>query len=194
LAQLLRNYLLTLLDGYKPFDPKEERDVALIAELVRQYDNIVSRTCIAGHITGSALVMNSKTGNILLHYHKSLSRWLQFGGHMEEGETDPAQTALREAQEESGLLALRFWSGNQTHQPIDIDVHIIPLSSTMPEHPHLDFRYLLLTEESDIPQAGEDESNEFVWITPQEVAQYITDIALLRLIAKAELWWTGQSK
>jgi 8-oxo-dGTP pyrophosphatase MutT (NUDIX family) len=191
---LLINQLLTILNEHKHSDPKEATDIALIRDLINQHDDIMSRTCTAGHITGSALVMNRQTGNILLHYHKSLGRWLQFGGHMENGETDPAQTALREAQEESGIADLRFWSGDQTYQPLDIDVHIIPLSPTMPKHPHLDFRYLLLTEWSEIPQAGEDESNKFVWVIPQDATQYITDTALLRLIAKVELWWMSRSK
>lgn len=189
---MVKNYLLTLLKEHKPFDQKEETDVALITELVNQHDNIMNRACVAGHITGSALVMNAQTGAILLHYHKSLVRWLQFGGHTEEGEFDPAQTALREAQEESGLIDLRFSSDNQT--PIDIDVHLIPLSPTMPEHPHLDFRYLLLTNSSNLPQAAEDESNQFMWIVPKDAAQLITDTALLRLIAKAAIWWEEQNK
>ena len=43
-------------------------------------------------------------------FHRKLQRWLQLGGHGTVDETDPSQTALREAIEESGLKDLQFHS------------------------------------------------------------------------------------
>ena len=51
--------------------------------------------------TASVLIV--RDGAVLLHMHKKLGRWLQPGGHIELQE-DPNEAALREAQEETGLL------------------------------------------------------------------------------------------
>ena len=63
--------------------------------------------CEVGHITASAIIVETESQRTLLHFHRRLDRWLQVGGHAEY-ETDPAQVALREAREETGLPDLAF--------------------------------------------------------------------------------------
>lgn len=176
--------LLNLLELHSSADAREAADVQTIQRMIRAHPDILRRDCRAGHLTGSALVMDSTTGRVLLHYHKKLDRWLQFGGHMEDGEIDPAQTALREAREESGLPDLRHYPNPAAPRPLDIDIHLIPAKGDMPEHPHLDFRYLLLTDQPDAVQASAGESDRFLWCTPQTLSVKV-DPALQRLISKA---------
>jgi 8-oxo-dGTP pyrophosphatase MutT (NUDIX family) len=183
-------HLLRLLEAHTPADAKEASDVALIRQMIGAHPDIMRRTCAPGHITGSALVMDAEKGRVLLHYHKSLGKWLQFGGHTDDDETDPAQTALREAREESGLPDLAHWDGGDSPPPIDIDVHPIPASVKGPGHLHLDFRYLLRTAHPDaLRPASDDESQEFRWIAPEESAKIVAadDKELLRLISKARI-------
>jgi 8-oxo-dGTP pyrophosphatase MutT (NUDIX family) len=181
-----RERLLELLDAHVPADDKEASDVRLIKEMLRRYPNLFSKNCEAGHITGSALVMDMISGRVLLHHHKSLNRWLQLGGHAEY-ETDPAQIAMREAVEESGLPDLRFFPADVEPRPTDIDVHTIPQTGTRPEHLHLDFRYLLATAQPGKLRAGVGESDRFLWIEPAGVARLTppVDPGLARLIGKA---------
>ncbi len=181
-----RERLLEILDAHVPADDKEASDVLLIKQMLRRYPNLFSKTCEAGHVTGSALVMDMAGGRILLHYHKSLNRWLQFGGHAEY-ETDPAQVALREAAEESGLPDLAFSPAEENPRPADIDVHAIPQAGTRPEHLHLDFRYVLATAQPDKLKVGVGESDRFVWVDPAEVTGLTppVDPGLARLIGKA---------
>lgn len=175
--------IAALLAAHQPADEKEAADIQTIKRMLSETDNLMDRHYAAGHVTGSALVLDARTGRFLLHYHKKLSRWLQFGGHAEAEEDDPAQTALREAREESGLPDLRFLSD----QPLDIDVHPIPARGDQPDHLHLDFRYELITAMPEALKAGADESDRWRWFTPEEArAQQITlDAALWRLIGKA---------
>jgi 8-oxo-dGTP pyrophosphatase MutT (NUDIX family) len=180
-----RQRLLELLDAHVPADDKEASDVRLIKQMLRRYPNLFSKNCEAGHITGSALVVDLIGGRVLLHYHKSLGRWLQLGGHADY-ETDPAQIALREAAEESGLPDLAFIPAEESPRPADIDVHAIPQAGTRPEHLHLDFRYLLATAQPDRLRAGVGESDRFLWVDPAGVAGLTLPIdpGLARLIGK----------
>ncbi len=172
-----------LLAAHTPADEKEAADIQTIARMLSDAPNLMSREYPAGHVTGSALVLDAHTGRFLLHYHKKLGRWLQFGGHAEPTETDPAQTAFREAQEESGLPDLHWL----VDAPIDIDVHPIPARGDQPTHMHLDFRYVLLTATPDALHVSADESAHFAWLTLGDLpARGIAiDPSLDRLIRKA---------
>ena len=172
-----------LLAAHTPADAKEAADMRVIARMLADAPDLMSQDHEPGHITGSALVIDETTGRFLLHHHKTLGRWLQVGGHCDPGEDDPAQTALREAQEETGLPDLRFLAST----PIDIDVHPIPARGARPAHLHLDIRYALVTAMPDGLLAGEGESAAFAWLTPVDLAarREAVEPALARLIEKA---------
>lgn len=181
LAQLRR-----ILREHQPQDEKERGDVALIIQLVEVHPDLLERTCRPGHVTGSALVVDPKLGQVLLHFHKSLGRWLQFGGHA-DGEEDPAEVALREAREESGLEVLEFFPNTLHPKPADIDVHRIPATPGEGAHLHLDFRYVLASGKDLALRPSHGESRQFAWHSYEEVATMVDEIdpALQRLVAKA---------
>lgn len=111
------------------------------------------RTCLAGHLTGSALLVDAEGTHALLTHHRKLGRWLQLGGHC-DGDANLASVALREAQEESGIANL------EVHPtPIDLDVHGIPARGDEPEHWHLDVRFLVRAEPG-ARQAGQEQISE----------------------------------
>lgn len=179
--------LLRILKLHTPADPKEAADVKLIQQMALSSPAIFDRTTYPGHITGSALVADPSTGRYLLHYHKSLSRWLQFGGHSED-ETNPADIAMREAAEESGLTDLAHFPPGLPVRPVDIDVHAIPARKGQPDHLHLDFRYLLTTSLPESLSAAEGESDTFRWLNLTEIKGLGEQIdpGLLRLIQKSD--------
>ena len=160
--------------------------------LIRQYPNIMAQNCEVGHITGSALVIDVSQGCVLLHRHKKLNRWLQFGGHA-DFELDFAQVAMREAQEETGLQDLRFYPHMENPLPVDFDVHSIPERGGRPEHLHLDFRYLISTNQSHLVNPPNAESQQIICVkfgqllNPQDPEDdKLLDHALKRLIRKAK--------
>lgn len=188
MIDLQRKKILSILDAYNPADPVEEKDVEVIRSLVKKYSNIFERSCLKAHMTGSALVCNPVQGTVLLHNHKKLNRWLQFGGHA-DGETNLAKVALKEAEEETGLSDLKFFESStlETLIPIDIEVQTIPENKGVPQHLHLDFRYLLITAAVEIPTPDETESQELKFFTQSELSNsgIQVDPALQRLINKA---------
>jgi 8-oxo-dGTP pyrophosphatase MutT (NUDIX family) len=133
----------------------------------------------AGHITGSALVLDSSRKFMLLIFHPKLQKWIQPGGHVEAGEY-PFQTAERETCEETGLTALRL----TTTQPIDVDVHPIPAGKT-PAHLHYDLRYLFIYPETVESSREWQAELSCRWVELNEVERLTNEESVLRLLEKA---------
>lgn len=136
------------------------------------------RTHLPGHITGSAFIVNPGFTHTLLVHHAKLNRWLQPGGHA-DGDTHVAGVALREANEETGVMRL---------DPIgegiyDLDIHPIPQRKDFPMHDHYDVRYLFQASMDD-PVVVSEESHDVRWVPLAELERYNEEPSLLRLRAK----------
>ncbi|MET8691404.1 NUDIX hydrolase [Streptomyces bauhiniae] len=157
-----------VLKGYE--GQPELRD-AYQAHLAAHPDGIW-RSCDAGHLTASALVIDPEHGRVLLTLHKKLRMWLQMGGHCEPGDISMAGAALREATEESGIPGLTLLPGG----PVRLDRHPIPA----PCHWHLDVQYAVLAPPG-AEQAISDESLDLRWFGYDEVAD-VADESVVRLL------------
>ncbi len=146
------------------------RDVAITDEHQRSFrDQILGfcaehpdalhRTCLSGHLTGSAAVVDPGRRAALIMHHVKLDRWLQPGGHA-DGQADLADVALKEATEETGIQGL------EVVQPaIDLDVHVIPARPGEPEHLHLDVRFVVVAPPN-CASEGNHESHDLAWWAP----------------------------
>ncbi|MFJ4033892.1 NUDIX hydrolase [Streptomyces griseoluteus] len=157
-----------VLKGYE--DQADLRD-AYQAHLAAHPDGIW-RSCDAGHLTASALVIDPEHGRVLLTLHRKLRMWLQMGGHCEPGDISMAGAALREATEESGVAGLTLLPGG----PVRLDRHPIPA----PCNWHLDVQYAVLAP-SGAEQAISDESLDLRWFGYDEVAD-VADESVVRLL------------
>ena len=176
--------VIQTLEAYSSEDEKESRDTKFIIEMCRAYPDIFNAHFYPGHITGSALIVALTKREVLLHYHLSIGKWLQFGGHSEE-EITPWQIAYREAIEETSLTDIKFFPAVQPPNPLDIDVHTISEHNGTPQHYHLDFRYLFLTKHPESVVIS-SESREYRWVNFDAVDGMDLDYALRRLIDKAK--------
>jgi ADP-ribose pyrophosphatase YjhB (NUDIX family) len=133
------------------------------------------RSCRPGHLTASALVLDSRGERALLTHHRKLNRWLQLGGHC-DGDGNLPRVALKESLEEGGIEDLRI-----APEIIDLDIHSIPARPGEPEHLHLDCRFLVLAPEGAEPVASE-ESYAVRWWPLREIARLGVDDSVLRLV------------
>lgn len=140
--------------------------------------SLAERTCTPGHLTGSALVVEEGSGEVLVLFHRKLQRWLQPGGHA-DGDTNLANVALREAIEETGIEGLRV-----VVPAIDLDVHAVDHGDSLGEHLHLDLRFLVLAPAGSQP-VGNHESEALRWVDPSGLAGLVDEVGILRLAAAA---------
>lgn len=132
---------------------KDQRSLAqAYLTLLAARPDAMWRSCEPGHLTASALVLSADRSEVLLTLHPRVGRWLQLGGHGELGDTTVAETALREATEESGIAGLEI-----DPTPVRLDVHALTCSLGLPTR-HLDVQFLahapagaehVISEESD---------------------------------------------
>lgn len=173
-----RQYLLTLLQRYSGNDPHEESMRLRIISFIEQFEDCFERTQASGHITASALIVNKQRTHTLLTHHHKLEKWLQLGGHS-DGDPDPLNVAMREAEEESGLKEVKPVSNSI----FDVDVHAIPARKNEPEHFHYDIRFLFEADDSQ-PLIISAESKDLAWIPLNEIEKYTTEESMLRMIRK----------
>ena len=151
----------------RPVDARERDSIASLIRLFDALDQPFSETANKVHVTASAILVADDRRRVALHLHKRLDKWLQPGGHIEDGET-PWVAALREAAEETGLPAVLPGEFGDDGPPLlHVDVHAGPKG-----HTHLDLRYLV---ESPMvppaPPAGESQNVKwFLWHNAVDIA------------------------
>lgn len=174
--------LLAELDAYRGVDAEEEAHRRRIRAHVAGEPRWWHRDTLPGHVTASAFVVDDAVGQLLLHHHRKLDRWLQFGGH-DEGARSPARTALRELAEESGLDDFDFLPGPAI---FDLDVHPIPAAGGMPAHDHLDVRFLVRAAPAARLRPAADESQLLRWFPLRAIPGLAAESGLRRVVAKLE--------
>lgn len=188
-----------ILNEYKSFWlntrhgwPVKDQDLTLwktFLDFVDSSHACFERSHLAGHITGSALIVSPDLNSCLLMHHAKLDKWLQMGGHS-DGHPIPHETAMREAEEESGLASLNFLNYWKLLAPItehplpfDIDIHKIPARKGEPEHFHYDIRYLVLADPAK-PLSINEEAKDLRWRTLDDARELTSENSMLRQFKK----------
>ena len=157
-----RRNLLEALTRYAQRHPDEQPTVDRFSRLLEGHPNCFERDCWAGHITGSAWLLDPSQSKLLLTHHRKLNMWLQLGGHS-DGDPDTAAVAKREAEEESGL----------------------PVTLVSSEIFDIDVRFQLLAQREDFVVSAE--SIDLAWVPLNALQQYTDEESILRMQRKWRL-------
>ena len=179
-----RKPLLELLERYLVRHPDERPTVDHVRQFVRANADCFLRSCVDGHITGSAWILSHDHTSFLLTHHAKLGRWLQLGGHA-DGDPDPASVALREAREESGMTDFTLATVDGEALVFDVDVHLIPARGAEPAHLHHDIRYLLVAASGQSLRVS-SESHDLGWFPCARALDMLEGESLLRMARKAD--------
>lgn len=134
-----------------------------------------------GHLTGSAVLLDHTRTQVLLTLHALIGHWVQLGGHVEPGDASMAQTAAREALEESGIVRAAL-----DPVPLGVDWHPIRCRDSRGERSpsqHLDVTYLIVAPPG-ARHVRSDESLDLAWF-PMDDLPAGADDTLRRLVARA---------
>jgi 8-oxo-dGTP pyrophosphatase MutT (NUDIX family) len=175
----------TLLEDLGAYPAADERERASLERMMRFVNATATpfdRANPEGHITGSAVVARADGSAFLLVHHRKLDRWLQPGGHCDPMDGGVLGTALREAQEETGVGDL---VPALEGRPFDVDVHPIPAKDGEPPHLHYDIRYLVTSSE-EMGEPAVDEVNDAGWFGLDEALAMGIDESLARCLKKAK--------
>jgi 8-oxo-dGTP pyrophosphatase MutT (NUDIX family) len=174
------------LRAWQPSAPGQEAlRHALLAFLDARPDDGCDRSCVPGHLTASALVLDHAGERTLLTLHPRVGRWIQLGGHCEPGDATLRSAALREATEESGIDGLAI-----DPVPLHVDVHPVTCSLGRPTR-HLDVRFLVHAP----PRARariSAESDDLRW-WPLDALPAGSD-TVPEMVALARRHWMGQRR
>jgi 8-oxo-dGTP pyrophosphatase MutT (NUDIX family) len=173
-----RQQLLNLLETYNPTDRNEQKMRNETIDFVYKNEGCFTRELLVGHITGSAWIVDKTHQNVLLIHHKKLNQWFQPGGHC-DGDSDVLNVAMKEANEETGLLDIKLLS----KQIYDIDIHIIPQRKDVPAHYHYDVRFIFEADENQELIISE-ESNDLAWIPIEKMAEFNNSESMMRMARK----------
>ena len=174
-----RKPFLELLRAHTAVDDHEREALERLLEFVEREPRCFDRTLVTGHVTASAWIVSRDRSQVLLTHHRKLDFWVQLGGHC-DGDPDVRAVALREANEESGLVDLRIVD----EALFDVDVHRIPARRDEPPHFHYDARFLIEAD-SLRPLTVSPESKALAWVKLDALSAVSREPSLTRMAEKS---------
>jgi 8-oxo-dGTP pyrophosphatase MutT (NUDIX family) len=168
---------MRLLHDYAEHYPDEQATASRFLDFVISHERCFDRDFWAGHVTGSAWLVDASGERVLLTHHRKLGRWLQLGGHS-DGNPEPLLVAMKEAEEESGLQVRPLGA-----TVFDLDIHEIPARGDDPAHYHFDVRFALQVVGGESFSVS-GESLDLAWVPIDRLDDYTREESMLRMARK----------
>ncbi|HVX07628.1 NUDIX hydrolase [Humibacter sp.] len=141
--------------------PSTERD-AFAGFVASGQDAALRRDGGPEHITASCFVFSPDLRSTLLCFHRKGGFWVQFGGHVEPEDESVADTALREAREESGIRELTLLTDRI------VDLHRHELFGRFACSAHWDIGFVAIADPGATVTVS-DESEDVRWFPVDEL-------------------------
>lgn len=135
------------------------------------------------HLTASCFVFSPDLERTLLCLHRKGGFWVQVGGHLEAQDGSLADTARREAREESGIAGLELLDGSIA----DVDRHVLHSGfGVCSAHWDVGFVALVDPEDPAAATAVSDESDDVRWFRVDALPDALPSTFPHRLLAARE--------
>ena len=168
--------IMEQLRAYRPWNEQEEADCAELLRRLGQGEDLWTRENRSAHLTASGWIVSPERDRVLMAYHNLYQSWAWLGGHA-DGEADLLSVALREANEESGVLAA----------PVSPDIFSLEILHVAPHvkrgkfvcaHLHLNATYLLEADDKSPIRCKPDENSAVRWLSVQDVLSSVSEPAM----------------
>lgn len=158
------------LEQYHPYNEQEQRDRAVMLQLLATQPDIFTRENQVAHMTASSWLLNRSHDKVLMIYHNIYHSWSWTGGHA-DGETDLLAVAKREAMEETGVTDIRAVTEDIfSIEILTVDGHE-KKGVYVPSHLHLNVTYLLEADEEEVLRVKPDENSGVRWFSLGEALE-----------------------
>ena len=156
--------LYTQLLSYQPYNEQEEADRSIMLDALLRYDDLYDRSNLVLHLTASSWITNPGRNQILMIYHNIYHSWAWTGGHA-DGDRNLLAVAIREAEEETGLLSVRPVSDQLfSIETLTVNPHV-KRGKYVPAHLHLNVTYLLEADDHESLKVKPDENSDVRWFS-----------------------------
>ena len=154
--------------AFRPWNEQEARDRDMMMALLDS-PGVFTRENQAVHFTASAWICDAERRRVLMAFHKIYQSWAWTGGHA-DGERDLLQVALREAREETGIIASPLTEDIFSLEVLTVDGHE-KRGQYVPSHLHLNITYLLEADKKQKIRIKADENAGVAWFSLEEALE-----------------------
>lgn len=160
------------------YQPITEEQTAIQKAMLTFIDvhkvDVLTRVNKIAHMTASSVIVNEEMTKMLMIHHKIYDTWTWQGGHA-DGEADMLKIALKEAEEETGLIDLSVV--HHLDEPV-MRLDILPVNAHIKKgeyistHLHLNVAYVFIGKETDQLLVNEDETNGLKWVPLDKIDDF----------------------
>ena len=171
-----------LIEAYAPQTPGEAADRSQMLAFMAANTGWLTRENAMAHVTASAWVVDPARKRALMAFHNIYNSWSWTGGHA-DGDDDLLAVALREAREETGILARPVLETPISLETISVSNHVkrgIFVSS----HIHMNVTYLLEADPETPIRIKPDENKGVMWLDNSEIDDRVTEAEMRPIYAK----------
>jgi len=154
------------IEQFNPFNEQEVQDKKYFIKCLETFDNLLTRKNDFAHFSSSAFVVNKDHTKMLVVLHNICGAWIYPGGHA-DGEENLLNVAMREVEEETGLIVKPLMDKIYAIQALPVEGHI-KRGKYVSSHTHLDVIYLFEADDTISLKIKEDENSGIKWIPLSE--------------------------
>lgn len=165
--------MIGAIQNFIPQCEQEERDREIMLNFLRNNKDAYMRSNTMAHMTASGWVISPDQKYVVMVYHNIYNSWSWTGGHA-DGNHDLLAVAIREAQEEAGLVSVRPVKQEIISlECLTVNGHI-KQGKYVSSHLHMNVTYLLQAQNIAIRKKTDENSN-VGWFTPEEALKVSTE-------------------